>query len=77
MEEFKYETVSVLDEDEDTGETLYSVRIFTGDVVSIIVDADGTEYFNDDWQGKQPQSFEDLRENFDLMRWYTGDQIDF
>lgn len=77
MEEFEYETVSVLDEDEDTGETLYSVRIFTGDVVSIIVDADGTEYFNDDWQGKQPQSFEDLRENFDWMRWYTGDQIDF
>lgn len=73
----KYETIQLLDTDEETGEELYSVRILTGDVVSIIVTADGTELFNDDWQGNQPQTFEELRIRYDYLRWYTGDQIDF
>jgi len=73
----EYETIQLLDTDEETGEELYSVRILTGDVVSIIVTADGTELFNDDWQGNQPQTFEELRTRYDYLRWYTGDQIDF
>lgn len=73
----EYEIIQLLDTDEETGEELYSVRILTGDVVSIIVTADGTELFNDDWQGNQPQTFEELRIRYDYLRWYTGDQIDF
>lgn len=73
----EYETIQLLDTDEDTGEELYSVRIFTGDVVSVIVAADGTELFNDDWQGNQPQTFAELRTRYDYLRWYPGEQIDF
>lgn len=73
----EYETIQLLDTDEDTGEELYSVRILTGDVISVIVAEDGTEYFNDDWQGNQPQTFAELRTRYDYLRWYTSDQIDF
>ncbi len=69
------ETIELLDENEATGETLYAVRIFTGDVVSVIVDADGTEYFNDDWQGPQPKTFEEVCDGY--WRWYRGEEIDF
>lgn len=69
------EAIEVLDEDDSTGETLYAVRILTGDVISVIVDADGTEHFNDDWQGKQPQTFDDVRNGY--WRWYLGEDIDF
>lgn len=69
--------IEVLDEDDDTGDTLYAVEILTGDVVSVIVAEDGTEYFNDDWQGNQPQSFDELHTTYDYLRWYTGDEIDF
>lgn len=69
--------IEVLDEDEDTGETLYAVSIFTGDVISVIVTDDGTELFNDDWQGNQPKSFDEVRSIYDYLRWYTGDEIDF
>lgn len=68
----EYETIEVLDEN-DCGETLYAVRILTGDVISVIVTEDGTEYFNDDWQSTQPQSFAEVGD----WRWYTGDQLDF
>lgn len=69
------EYVEMLDEDEDTGETLYAVRILTGDVVSVIVAEDGTEYYNDDWQGHQPKTLDEVRNGY--WRWYTGDEIDF
>lgn len=71
----EYENIEILDENEATGETLYSVRILTGDVISVIVDADGVEYFNDDWQDEQPQSFADVYEG--TWRWYRGEDIDF
>lgn len=67
--------IELLDENEQTGESLYAVRIATGDVISVIVDADGTEYFNDDWQGVQPQSFDEVYES--ALRWYVGEDIDF
>lgn len=66
---------TVLDESEETGETLYSVPILTGDVISGIVAEDGTEYFNDDWQGVQPQSFDEVRDG--CWRWCRGEEIDF
>ena len=53
------------------------MSIFTGDVISVIVTDDGTELFNDDWQGNQPKSFDDVRSIYDYLRWYTGDEIDF
>ncbi len=71
----EYENIKMLDEDEATGETLYAVRILTGDVISVIVDADGVEYFNDDWQDEQPQSFAEVCEG--TWRWYRGEDIDF
>ena len=77
MEDIDYSMATLLDENEDTGETLYSVEILTGDVVSVIVTEDGTELFNDDWQGKQPQSFEEIYTKFDYLRWYPGEEIDF
>lgn len=75
MEAIDYSGATILDEDESTGETLYSVTIFTGDTISVIVDADGNELFNDDWQGKQPQSFDDVCSG--TWRWYRGEDIDF
>ena len=69
----EYETIKILDENESTGETLYSVKVLTGDVVSVIVAEDGTEYFNDDWQSTQPKSFEEVGD----WRWYRGEEIDF
>jgi hypothetical protein len=67
------EVLQLLDSDEC--EDLYSVRIFTGDVISVIVTSDGTELFNDDWQGKQPQTLQEVREG--AWRWYRGEEIDF
>lgn len=70
-----YETIELLDENESTGEALYAVKVLTGDVVSVIVAEDGTEFFNDDWQSTQPKTFEDVASGG--WRWYTGDEIDF
>ncbi len=74
-EAIDYSQATVLDENEDTGETLYAVTILTGDTISVIVDADGTELFNDDWQGRQPQSFDEVYAG--TWRWYRGEDIDF
>lgn len=75
MESIDYSNATILDENDDTGETLYSVTILTGDAISVIVDADGNELFNDDWQGPQPQSFADIYDG--TWRWYRGEDIDF
>ena len=73
--EIDYSSATILDENEDTGETLYEVTILTGDTISVIVDADGEEYFNDDWQSTQPKSFEEVYDG--CWRWYRGEDIDF
>ena len=73
IENIDYGEAIILDENEDTGETLYAVKILTGDVISVIVTENGTEYFNDDWQSYQPKSFSEVGD----WRWYRGEEIDF
>lgn len=69
-----YETIEILDENEETGETLYSIKTVEDLTISVIVAEDGTEYYNDDWQGYQPKSFDEVYEG--CWNWYAGDQID-
>ena len=50
----EYEEIRELDFNETTGETLYEVRVVTGELVSCIICEDGTELFTSDWQAEQP-----------------------
>lgn len=70
---FDYDEIGTILDSNDF-ETLYEITFpLTGDVISVIVNDNGEEYFNDDWQSTQPKTLEECAD----YRWYTGDQIDF
>lgn len=67
----EYEGIRELDFNEATGETLYEVRVVTGELVSCIICEDGTELFTSDWQAEQPKSFDEVPE----WRWVGSDEL--
>lgn len=57
--------------DERDGETLYEITVCTGDVISVLVLADGTELCVPDWQGIQPETLDEVPD-FD---WVTFEEL--
>lgn len=63
------EQIRVLDERD--GETLYEITTCTGDTISILVCEDGTEYCVKDWQGIQPETFDEVPD----FEWMTFEEL--
>jgi hypothetical protein len=66
-----YENATILDSNDF--ETLYQIETVTGDVISVIVNEDGDEFFNTDWQGIQQQTLEECAD----YQWVSGEEIDY
>ena len=70
------EGLELIDYDDETGEELWMMRanaVLPYDT-AFIVDSEGQEYGNDDWQGPQPKSFDEVRE-MECMRWFRLEDI--
>lgn len=63
------EQIRVLDERD--GETLYEITTCTNDTISVLVCEDGTEYCVKDWQGTQPETFDEVPD----FEWMTFEDL--
>lgn len=59
---------------EETGEALYSVPTLY-DTITVLVDSEGTEWYNSDWQGHQPQSIDEVADG--CWEWCRGEDMRF